>query len=64
MFLQGLDQMQSTLTQMVDIAAFEKAHWARQPWLRLVTASLSQPNRRGNEGRHSAPAGEEGARGE
>jgi 3-isopropylmalate/(R)-2-methylmalate dehydratase small subunit len=46
MFLEGLDLMQSTLTRVADIAAFEKAHWARQPWLRSMAETLSGGPRR------------------
>lgn len=49
---------------MGDMATFEELDGLLAEALQCLTASLSQPNRRGNEGRHGAPAGEEGARGE
>ena len=36
MFVEGLDLVGASLTQREAIAAFEQAHWAKQPWLRAV----------------------------
>jgi 3-isopropylmalate/(R)-2-methylmalate dehydratase small subunit len=36
MFIEGLDLVGASLTQRDAIADFERAHWARQPWLRAV----------------------------
>jgi 3-isopropylmalate/(R)-2-methylmalate dehydratase small subunit len=48
MFLEGLDLVGASLLDEEAIAAFEKAHWQRQPWLKgvgaIVTARLRKPN--------------------
>ena len=42
MFLEGLDSIGLSLTYQEQIAAFARAHWARQPWLRDVAAATRQ----------------------
>lgn len=42
MFLEGLDSIGLSLTHQVQIAAFARDHWARQPWLRDVAAATKQ----------------------
>jgi phosphoglycerate dehydrogenase-like enzyme len=39
MFLEGLDLVGSSLAQGEAIAAFEQAHWTKQPWLKAVAAA-------------------------
>ena len=39
MFLEGLDLVGSSLAQGGAIAAFEQAHWTKQPWLKAVAAA-------------------------
>lgn len=36
MFLEGLDMIGSTLTQLADIQAFQQQHWQRRPWLKDI----------------------------
>ena len=38
MFIEGLDLVGASLTQLPAIAAFERGHWERQPWLKSVAA--------------------------
>jgi 3-isopropylmalate/(R)-2-methylmalate dehydratase small subunit len=38
MFIEGLDLIGASLTQMPAIAEFERGHWERQPWLKSVGA--------------------------
>ncbi|MDR3410693.1 MAG: 3-isopropylmalate dehydratase small subunit [Formivibrio sp.] len=35
MFLEGLDMVGASLKQLPQIEAFEAAHWARNPWLKI-----------------------------
>lgn len=35
MFLEGLDMVGATLKQMPQIEAFEQAHWASNPWMKV-----------------------------
>jgi 3-isopropylmalate/(R)-2-methylmalate dehydratase small subunit len=39
MFLDGLDVVGASLSYQETIAAFARAHWARQPWLRAVAST-------------------------
>jgi 3-isopropylmalate/(R)-2-methylmalate dehydratase small subunit len=36
MFLEGLDQVEASLSEKDAIVGFEAGHWARQPWLRSI----------------------------
>jgi len=38
MFVEGVDMVGSSLARRASIAAFEQAHWAKQPWLESVAA--------------------------
>jgi 3-isopropylmalate/(R)-2-methylmalate dehydratase small subunit len=40
MFLDGLDQVSASLAQMQSIAAFQQAHWMKNPWLEAVAARI------------------------
>jgi 3-isopropylmalate/(R)-2-methylmalate dehydratase small subunit len=35
MFMDGLDMVRMTMRQSDDIDAFEKRHWAANPWARI-----------------------------
>jgi 3-isopropylmalate/(R)-2-methylmalate dehydratase small subunit len=50
MFIEGMDQLEASLSQKEAIVAFEAAHWTRQPWLKsiaLVRAGLDRSDRSG-----------------
>jgi 3-isopropylmalate/(R)-2-methylmalate dehydratase small subunit len=46
MFLDGVDLVGATLLQQDAIAAFERAHWQQQPWLKGVGAIVTERVRR------------------
>jgi hypothetical protein len=46
MFIEGVDQLEASLSQKKAIVAFEAAHWTRQPWLKsiaLMRAGVDRP---------------------
>jgi 3-isopropylmalate/(R)-2-methylmalate dehydratase small subunit len=36
MFMEGMDQLEASLSQKEAVVAFEAVHWTRQPWLKSI----------------------------
>lgn len=41
MILEGLDMVQASLRQLPDIEAFEKRHWAQNPWAKINLPTMN-----------------------